>query len=93
MLIFQNIESYVVPQSNIGADKLKTLEEDKWKLETKLKEELETQKLLKIQVQELTVTLKRLLLTVKVAENAEMMAHNEKMKQQRWSGEEGWWIW
>jgi len=64
----------VVPQSDVGADNLKNLEEDKCKLETKLKEELETQKLLKIQVEELTV---------KVAENAEMMAHHEKMKQHR----------
>lgn len=64
----------VVPQSNFGDDKLKNLEEEKGKLESKLKEELETQKSLKIQVEELTV---------KVAENAEMMAHHEKMKQHR----------
>ena len=53
---------------------MKNFEEEKCKLESKLKEELETQKSLKIQVEELTV---------KVAENAEMMAHHEMMKKHR----------
>jgi len=61
------------PASDTEA-KLKSLEEEKCQLESKLKEELETQKALKIQVEELTV---------KVTENAEVMAHQEKMKQQR----------
>jgi hypothetical protein len=64
---------------------LKNLEEEKCKLESKLKEELETQRSLNIQVEELTV---------KVAENAEMMAHHEKMKKQQLIWRSGiWQLW
>eukprot|EP00092_Neocalanus_flemingeri_P032334 GFUD01035153.1.p1 GENE.GFUD01035153.1~~GFUD01035153.1.p1 ORF type:complete len:1912 (+),score=653.09 GFUD01035153.1:74-5809(+) len=57
-----------------SAAKLESLEEDRMKLESKLKVEYESQKTLKIQVEELTV---------KLAENAEQLTHQEKMKQQR----------
>jgi len=58
----------------VDAAKLKSLESEKLKLESKLKDEMEAQKELKIQVEELTV---------KVAETSEQMVHQDKMKQHR----------
>jgi len=63
-------------QSNSAnvSDKLKQVEETKIQLEQKLKVAQDQEKDLKVQVEELTV---------KAAENLEVMAHQEKMKRQR----------